>query len=599
MASNNDESISTGLTFGGPGTAEVVAIGNFHKSLPHNRYGEVDPAAYATFKEVALTGGDYETVPRGFEGVVIPPEAGFVPGLDVTKIQSDHLNDPQAARSWDDLTGGANHYSMPQAPQVRSKSTAAEMAELQWMAVLRDVPFADFPTDSRVGHAVTDVGKQFGFAAAATEPGGLRLGLDLPRTVDGDLDIRRQTLFRCGLVGEDQGPIVSQFLLHDIAYGAQFIEQKVRPYAKDRDFLTEHDTWLRAQNAARDEWGHGYLMDNDFVADPTLEEMSGGHPVAPRRISTMRDLARFVNKDALHQAYFNAALLCLSWGIPFDSGNPYGSYHRQAPFGTFGGPDILTRVSEVASRALEVVWRQKWQVHRRLRPEAYGGLMQMQGIGFPENGGTTKRLYGLPQMAFDSDVAKMLKTTGLHGHKNYYLPLAFTAGSPVHPSYGAGHATVAGACVTALKAWFAEKTPLKQWLADHPKHSPYSGRSAPEDPVALAEPDAAGVLMPYGKPDADGVTVEGELNKLACNIAMGRSMGGVHWRTDNTRSLRLGEQVAAELLRIESLDYAEKRWPDGAAPTWSFTSFNGDDVIVFDGRVVVNGDVVDPKAGPL
>ncbi len=33
------------------------------------------------------------------------------------------------------------------------------------------------------------------------------------------------------------------------------------------------------------------------------------------------------------------------------------------------------------------------------------------------------------------------------------LPMAFQEGSPMHPSYGAGHATVAGACVTILKAY--------------------------------------------------------------------------------------------------------------------------------------------------
>ena len=36
-------------------------------------------------------------------------------------------------------------------------------------------------------------------------------------------------------------------------------------------------------------------------------------------------------------------------------------------------------------------------------------------------------------------------------HGTYLLPLAFPEGSPIHPSYGAGHATVAGACVTILK----------------------------------------------------------------------------------------------------------------------------------------------------
>lgn len=78
MASNNDESLQTGLTFDGPSSADVIAIGNFHKTLPHNRYGEVDPAAYVAFKLAAQTGGDYEGIPRGFTGVVVPPDDGFV-----------------------------------------------------------------------------------------------------------------------------------------------------------------------------------------------------------------------------------------------------------------------------------------------------------------------------------------------------------------------------------------------------------------------------------------------------------------------------------------------------------------------------------------
>jgi hypothetical protein len=94
------------------------------------------------------------------------------------------------------------------------------------------------------------------------------------------------------------------------------------------------------------------------------------------------------------------------------------------------------------------------------------------------------------------------------------------------------------------------------------------------------------------------MTVEGELNKLACNVAMGRSMGGVHWRSDNTRSLRLGEQIAAELLRSESMDYAE-RATNATPPVWTFTSFNGNRVEISEGKVRVNDAVVDPKAGSL
>lgn len=591
MANNGDELITVPLVYDGPGSAPVTAIGNFHKTLPHNKFGEVDPAAYALFRYTAMTGGDYEAVPRGYSGGVIPPfQAGFV--VPSPPQQSDNFNNPQAARSTDMLSEGAGAYMMSAAPGVLSTSTAAEMTELQWMAILRDTPFIKFDSEPLVTTALGDLKAQFGAALNAAEPGGLKLGVDLPRGADGKLHLDKTTMFRCGLRGEDKGPIVSQFFLHDIAYGAQFIVQKVRPYRAGRDFLVDHGSWLRAQNAGYDEWGHGYAGDNDFISDPTLEEPGG-----PRRISTMRDLARFVNKDALHQAYFNATLLCLSWGVPFDPGSPYATYKRQSPFGTFGGPDLLTRVSEVASRALEVVWRQKWEVHRRLRPEAYGGLMQMQAVGLDEGGGMfTKRPYGLPAMAFDSKAAKHLHTTG---HKNYYLPIAFTAGAPPHPAYGAGHATVAGACVTVLKAWLAEKTPLKAHLAAHPARSPFATAPANESPVAISQADANGELTPYAGADVDEITVEGELNKIACNVAMGRSMGGVHWRSDNTRSLRLGEQIATEILRVESLQYAEKRKPADTPPVWSFTSFNGDDVIIFDGRVLVNGSQVDPRAAPL
>jgi hypothetical protein len=39
---------------------------------------------------------------------------------------------------------------------------------------------------------------------------------------------------------------------------------------------------------------------------------------------------------------------------------------------------------------------------------------------------------------------------------SYLLPAAFPEWNPQHPSYGEGHGVLAGACVTALKAFFDE-----------------------------------------------------------------------------------------------------------------------------------------------
>jgi hypothetical protein len=53
-------------------------------------------------------------------------------------------------------------------------------------------------------------------------------------------------------------------------------------------------------------------------------------------------------------------------------------------------------------------------------------------------------------------------------------------------------------------------------------------------------------LLPYTGPDR--ITVGGELEKLASNISLGRNFAGMHWRSDHTVSLRLGEKVAISCL---------------------------------------------------
>jgi hypothetical protein len=112
--------------------------------------------------------------------------------------------------------------------------------------------------------------------------------------------------------------------------------------------------------------------------------------------------------------------------------------------------------------------------------------------------------------------------------------MAFREGSPTHPAYGAGHATVAGACVTILKAWFDES-----FVIPNPVVSNALG---------------TGLVSAPGTPT---LTVGGELNKVAANIAIGRNMGGVHWRTDYTESVRLGEAIALAVLEEQKLCYNE------------------------------------------
>ena len=66
--------------------------------------------------------------------------------------------------------------------------------------------------------------------------------------------------------------------------------------------------------------------------------------------------------------------------------------------------------------------------------------------------------------------------------------------------------------------------------------------------------------MDYTGPDAGSLTVGGELNKVAANIAIARNMAGVHWRSDYQQSIYLGERVALHILKRQRHNYHEKDW---------------------------------------
>lgn len=532
----NNGDITLKLKIGG---GDVVGIGSFHKSLPHNDYGEVVPAAFTAL--TTATGS-----PTGALFKNVPPA---VPKPPAPRLSAP-LTNPTAGLADDRLTGSPHSYTMPPAPPVRSDATAAEMVELYWMALLRDVPFNEFATHPDVLAATGDIN------AALAKPNvvgatslELRTGIDLPGGTGAAMPtFTPANLFRLGLPGEEIGPMVSQFFIRPAAFGTQTIDARQRPYAAGVDYLTDFPSWLHAQNSGADAAGQAY---------PSANEANGAYyDPDDRYISTMRDLARFVNKDALHQAYFNAALLLLSGGAKWTPGNPFaGDDKRDAGFGVLGGPHILALVSEVATRALKAVWHQKWQVHLRLRPEAYGGLAHVQRVGAPGAGGGT-RAYGLPDWLFGTEAARRVSdaSQAAHGTPGYLLPLAFSPGSPTHPAYGAGHATVAGACVTVLKAYFktfdkaadGTITPLS-FATLTERDQPYGAKSAMRGYVTGwtgSKWDRIDLRSHHTRQ----LTIEGELNKLAQNVAMGRSMGGVHWRTDNARSLVLGEALAAEIL---------------------------------------------------
>ncbi len=300
------------------------------------------------------------------------------------------------------------------------------------------------------------------------------------------------TLFRGRAAGCLTGPYLSQFMWLDTPYGAEIVDRRMKTAFPGSDHLTSVSDWLAVQN------GH---VPASAPFDPVRRYVRNG-----------RDLGEWVHRDVLFQAYFNALLILFDLGVPFDAGNPYAASSKQAGFGTFGPPHFASVLAAIAKPALEAIWYQKWFVHRRLRPEAFAGAVHF-------------RVTGAATYPVHADILNSSAVTRLQSQfGTALLPMAFPEGSPTHPAYGAGHATVAGACVTLLKAFFDESFVL-----------PNSVQAAPD---GLS-------LVPYSGP---GLTVGGELNKLAANVALGRNIAGVHWRSDGEESMLLGEEIAIRYL---------------------------------------------------
>ena len=418
---------------------------------------------------------------------------------------TNKMTSPQGGLAFDLEGVDAMAVTVPAPPAIASAEMSGEALEHYWMKLLLDVNFLDYNSSPDAALAAAELNK-FGSEFKGPRNGG---------------KVTPQTLFRDLVPGAKVGPYISQFMWMDTPFGAEFVERKMRTLLPDTSHLTDYDNWLATQN--------GHIVEsnaNDF--DPVRRYIRNG-----------RDLSQWVHIDVLHQAYFNAFLIMAANGVPTNPGDPYRNSKTQIGFTTFGGPHFAALMTEVASRTLKASWHKKWQVHRRLRQEAFGGLVHHQK--------TSDRYPGV----FDDRLLNSEALERVHDkYGTYLMPIAFPEGSPTHPSYTAGHASVAGACVTILKALFDENHVI-------------------ENPV-VPTPDGL-ALEPYHGPT---LTVRGELNKLASNVATGRNIAGMHWRSDSIESMLLGEKVAISILRDQKSCYNEKF--DG----FTFTKFDGTTITV-------------------
>ncbi len=414
------------------------------------------------------------------------------------------LATPQAGLAFTLEGTDSGQLTCPPAPALSSTERAGEMVENYWMALAREVPFSKYGGESITSNAIADFNKLLVFTGAK---------------VNGQ--VTPGTLFRGTTPGELIGPYISQFLLRPVGFGGLNLAQKYNTYASGVDYLTDVTSFRACQD------GKGPFAKN-VIAGTSY-------------IKNGRDLGAYVKVDTVGQANFIAALWMLANGVPFNPGNPYLTSTNQAGSLTFGNQHILTLLNEVSIVALRACFYQKWFVHRHVRPEEYGELVH-------------NTLTGLAKYPIHGDLLNSQAVKSVFSkYGTYLLPAAYPEGCPQHPSYPEAHGSVAGAGVTALKAFFDESFVM---------------------PNPMVPSDDGQSLLPYTGSDAGDITVGGELNKVANNVALGRDMAAVHWRSDGFQSLLLGEAVAISILRDQRRTFNEPF--DG----FTFTKFDGTKITV-------------------
>ncbi len=310
--------------------------------------------------------------------------------------------------------------------------------------------------------------------------------------------------------GETLGPYISQLIITPTVFGSAILTNTFITYQAGTNYMLDPETFQQVQTG----------IDTGLLnqVNPTVRYLHNG-----------RGLAAWTHVDVLFQAYFTAFLVMASTGCPLNPGNPYLKSKTQNGFCTLGGPDISATIGEVAAKVLDVVWYQKWVVHLRPRPESSGGIAYLAKTG---------RASQVQAQLHSNFLKSEALKASFHEFNSYFLAQAFPEGSPAHPAYPTGHGTVAGACITVLKFF-------------------YDGDFVIENPV-VPSPDGLS-LEPYRGPDANRLTVNGELNKLAHNITFGHGIhGGIHWRSDSDASILLGEAFALSFLQDKVKTYNEK-----------------------------------------
>lgn len=454
------------------------------------------------------------------------------------------LVNPQSALAFCMEGCDSSLFSIPLFPNLNSPQLAALMIECYLAQLCRDVHFSDYGTAQ--GSDINGLGGSLTNDAAAVLQ-SLGVAYSGPRNAQGNVDA--SVVFRGNFYGSLAGPYVSQlaYLPLRTPVPANIGAAHLNP----APFIKMEQKWAIAQGR---QFGVSFA---DFVAIengqiPKLYTTNDYDPINTRYIIDGRDWGSFVHFDINCESFFYATYILNGYGFPYSSALPYynNSMPNESAFATMGGIELFSMVEGASREAMKAAWAQKWRANRALRPEALGGLVQDAKISGTNPYNLNSSLFAIH--AGIDVLAQILANNTLQANypdnnltplqaATYLFAQMYPEASPAHPTYPSGHATVAGACATILKAFFENETLISSIVA----------------PV-IPNPADSTQLIPLVNGTQQLLTVAGEIDKLAFNVALARTWAGVHYRCDGLQGILLGEQVGIQYLQDNALVYMEQ-----------------------------------------
>jgi hypothetical protein len=464
------------------------------------------------------------------------------------------LIDPLASLSG--ILVGADQCALclPAPPTLSCKGMGAEMVELYCMAITRDAPFSSYVSDSSIATVLgntylnkSDVLQNMPYNNAYTFNAG--------------------NIFRGPNNLETVGPYLSQLLLYNIKMGSCYMNQKhyCHPLRGNTPTLVMESG--RNKTEMIDMQNGNYISPATFIGQANLQQ---------RYIYNGRSLANAVYSDPVYMLFTNAALILDSLNAPKNPGLPNSAINQSFVIGK-GPVSVYCSIAEVGGLALKHAWYWKWQVYRKVRPEVVS--LWVDNV---KNGTVSNTSYSLSDVLLNNGILTGSYSitnynddwTGPQFSSSYTLPQVYRDGSPLHPSYPSGHATIAGACCTIMKMMYNGSTPWNSLTFSDTLVRPDLGMSSYGSNFVVEPTTDGQFAQVYNGNDYANVTVESEINKLATNVAFGRNWAGVHYRSDAVPGMYLGEKVAILYMEDVLSTYVQNN-PDGTIPEITFTKFNG------------------------